>query len=135
MALYGNNGCGDLITSFKLAPTECEGADPGHGVTQVEWSPCGRYLFLAERQSNIIELYDVRQAGRRLGWLEGRKAETKVKLSFDVVPTAQGLEVWAGGIDGRVRMWGSPEQTGGPVNWDEQWQVHGGEDCSGLQPK
>lgn len=50
LALYEDHGMGSLITSFMLP---AHGTDPGSngaGITQVKFSSCGTYLFVAERQ-------------------------------------------------------------------------------------
>jgi len=127
VALYANHGLGDLITSFKLPRPDSGDTRLTRGITQVKWSPDGTYLFVAERQSDIVELYDVRQSCKRLSWLSGRKANVNFRMAFDVAPTLHGLEVWAGGVDGYVRMWSNPEQQEGEVSHSEQWHVHDGE--------
>jgi len=126
LALYGDHGLGDLITSFKLPSQGTDLASTGDGITQVNFSSCGTYLFVAERQSDTIELFDVRRGGLRLGFLSGRQANVKFKLSFDIVSTVHGLEVWAGGSDGKLRMWSNPEQQEGEITYSENWQVHDG---------
>lgn len=53
-------------------------------------------------------VYDIRVAGKLLGWLAGREADTNQRLGIDVcVGTAGtgGFEVWAGGQDGVVKVW------------------------------
>jgi WD40 repeat protein len=126
VALYADHGQGDLISSFRLPVASSNGPFSGKGITQVKWSPDGTYLFIAERQSDIIEVYDIRHNHQRLSWLSGRQANVNFKLGFDVVPTLHGLEVWGGGADGYVRMWSSPEQQEGEIRWAGQWPVHDG---------
>jgi hypothetical protein len=134
IAIYAGAGRGELITTFSPRDVEADGRHFGEGISQVKWSSCGRYLYVAERRSAGVHIYDIRGAGRRVGCLMGREAKTNVKLSFDVVPTAGGSEVWAGGTDGKIRMWKNPEQRGGVVSWDEEWAVHGETDlvCATL---
>jgi WD40 repeat protein len=126
IALYADHGLGDLITSFKLPQPDVDTAYGTRGITQVKWSPDGTYLFVAERQSDTIEVYDVRQSCRRLSWLSGRKATVNFQMAFHVASTLHGLEVWAGGIDGYARMWSNPEQQEGEVQHSDQWHVHDG---------
>lgn len=128
VAIYAGAGRGELVTTFSPDQVESGSNRFGEGISQVKWSPCGRYLYVAERHSAGIHIYDIRGAGKRVGYLMGREAKTAVKLSFDVVPTAEGSEIWAGGTDGKIRMWKNPEQRGGVVSWDEEWTVHGGND-------
>lgn len=134
VAIYAGAGRGELVTTFSPDQVESGSNRFGEGISQVKWSPCGRYLYVAERHSAGIHIYDIRGAGKRVGYLMGREAKTAVKLSFDVVPTAEGSEIWAGGTDGKIRMWKNPEQRGGVVSWDEEWTVHGGNDlvCATL---
>ena len=109
IGLYANEGSGECLTTFSVAPLPGE---PDHlggtGITQLAWSPDGLYLLVAERQSDVIQVYDVRNALRRVGWLSERRANTTQRLGMDVVPTADGYEVWAGGTDGSVRKWTNP---------------------------
>ncbi|KAK1018806.1 hypothetical protein LTR54_000617 [Friedmanniomyces endolithicus] len=81
----------------------------------VRWTPDGKYLLAAERQSDGIQVYDVRNMIHRVAWLSGRQANTTQKLGIDVVPTADGCEVWAGGTDGCVHMWNDPGLREGHV--------------------
>ncbi|KAI2614051.1 uncharacterized protein GGS25DRAFT_31964 [Hypoxylon fragiforme] len=80
----------------------------GDGITQTLWSPCGRYLLVGERKSTGILVYDVRVAGKLLGWLSGREALGNQRISCDVFPgqeEAGGFEVWSGTTDGTVKVW------------------------------
>lgn len=92
----------------------------GNGVSSLQWSPCGNYLYVAERCTDVLLLYDVRNYSLSLGYCVGRKAHTKQKLGFDVWSGgAAAQEVWAGGIDGYVRVWRDPCDKEGPVEADE----------------
>lgn len=86
----------------------------GDGITQLKWSPDGRYLYVAERSSDALLIYDVRNFSFTLGYCSGRKALTRQKMGFDVW-TQMGREdeggsheIWAGGTDGKVRVWRDP---------------------------
>ncbi|KAF9740647.1 hypothetical protein PMIN06_000370 [Paraphaeosphaeria minitans] len=101
----------------------------GEGITQLEWSPDGTYLYVAERSSDALLIYDVRKFGLALAHCVGRKAHTRQKMGFDV--WAQGdagenHEIWAGGTDGCVRVWKYPYLKEGAVEADEVISV--GED-------
>lgn len=102
IALYSNEGLGSSISSFELEP------DLGSGVSDLKWSPCGKYLLVAERQSNVVQIYDIRNTQQKVSDLTGRYAITPQKMHIEVVPTAAGYEVWGGGTDGVVRMWSNP---------------------------
>ncbi|KAI4924777.1 hypothetical protein J4E85_007894 [Alternaria conjuncta] len=56
----------------------------GDGVTSLKWSPCGKYLYVAERSSDVLLIYDVRNFSLTLGYCAGRQALTRQKLGFDV---------------------------------------------------
>lgn len=110
IALYDGEGQGDLITSFPLYnDIHSQGAPrlKGAGITQLTWSDDGIYLFVAERQSDVVQIFDMRAPAHRLGWLEGRQARTSQRLSFDLCqrPERPGVDVWAGGTDGVVKAW------------------------------
>ncbi|KAI7686130.1 hypothetical protein KC322_g12875 [Hortaea werneckii] len=72
-----------------------------------------RYLIIAERQSDYIQIFDVRNTLQRVSTLTGREANTTQKLGIDVVPTIDGSQVWAGGTDGVVKMWENPGLAAG----------------------
>ena len=111
VGFFSSSGHGPCETAFSVAPTQDEpGATTysGTGITSLAWTPDGTYLLVGERQSDGIHVYDVRNRHKRLAWLAGRKALTTQRLGFSTVPTQTGLEVWAGGMDGVVRMWHNP---------------------------
>ena len=127
VGLYDAEGSGASIAVFGLAS---EGA-PGRGVTQLLWSPCGRYLYVAERDSDGVLVYDIRGAGKMLGRLRERGAGgTNQRLGVDLVsPGAEGAdhEVWAGGRDGCVRAWSLGEELGEAEGGPQmEWRAHDG---------
>ncbi|KAM5433525.1 hypothetical protein MferCBS31731_007031 [Microsporum ferrugineum] len=126
IGLYGDNGNGDTIATFSIANTAAEKAIGGNGVTQVLWSPCGRYLYVVERKSDGVLVYDIRVTGQLVGWLEGRRAMTNQRLNVDLVDLRGASEIWAGGMDGVIRMWKNPSHTEGGLcpTWEEQ--IHNG---------
>lgn len=121
IGLYSSNGSGDLLGTFPVAGTIADRRIGGSGITQTLWSPCGRYLYVVERRSRGIIIYDIRVTGQLLGWLEGRKAMTPQRLSVDVIPPTETspCEIWAGGTDGEVTVWSRPELSvdGKPPDW------------------
>ncbi len=128
IGLYADEGQGESVVGFSVvAPPSEKKVVTGTGVMHVRWTPDGKYLLAAERQSDGIQVYDVRNMIHRVAWLSGRQANTTQKLSIDVVPTADGCEVWAGGIDGCVRMWNDPGLREGHVTPDASIKVHEGE--------
>ena len=108
----------------------------GSGVSSLKWSPCARYLYVAERNSDVLLIYDVRNFSYALAHCAGRKAKTKQKLGFDVWNAGQSPydiegtshEVWAGGTDGKVRVWRDPYVREGAVEPDEVVEVYGKEE-------
>lgn len=115
IGLYGSGGQGECIGVFRVEGTEADEYIGGRGVTQVIWSQCGRYLYIAERKSDGVMIYDIRKTGQLLGWLEGRKAMTNQRLGVQVVSISGGCgqQVWAGGIDGIIRSWRNPHASTG----------------------
>lgn len=100
----------------------------GDGVTALRWSPCANYLYVAERNANALLIYDVRCFSLALGYCVGRKALTKQKLGFDVWHAGAAApyqvdgvshEVWAGGTDGKMRVWKDAYAKEGAVQPDE----------------
>ncbi|OQD76343.1 hypothetical protein PENDEC_c004G03361 [Penicillium decumbens] len=126
VGLYSSNGSGELLGTFSIAKTEANREIGGKGVTQLAWSPCGRYLYIAERKSDGVLVYDIRVTGQMLGYLRGRNAMTNQRMKIDVVSAgAEGShEVWAGGTDGLMRVWKNPAYTVGAQDPDWEVRVH-----------
>ncbi|KAL8769498.1 MAG: hypothetical protein Q9209_004559 [Squamulea sp. 1 TL-2023] len=123
VGLYDGYGRGGSIGAFQLqggANIQEEGG--GTGVTQVLWSADGRYLCVVERCSDGIGIWDVRGTGKRLAWLRGRRAETNQRMGVEVV----GNEVWAGGLDGMVRVWHALGEKEGVIDPSWGFKAHDG---------
>jgi telomerase Cajal body protein 1 len=107
----------------------------GEGVSHLKWSPCSKYLYVAERDSDVLLIYDVRNFSLSVAYCTGRKALTKQKLGFDVWNAGaspydvEGVshEIWAGGTDGKIRVWRDPYVKEGAVEPDEVVKVHDGD--------
>ena len=121
VGLYDSHGHGDTTGVFSLNNTPISPEKEGEGITQLLWSPCSRYLCIAERCSDGISVWDIRGTGTRLAWLKGRKAETYQRLSVDLM----GGEIWAGGMDGMVRVWEGLGMKEGVVEPSWSFQAHG----------
>lgn len=121
VGLYERQGQGSCNLTFGIY----DGA--GTGITGLKWTPCGRYLVVAERQSDEMQVYDIRQTQQKVSTLVGRKAMTSQKLGVDVIHTPTGYEVWAGGTDGCVRMWSNPGSQEGLQIPAEEVGTHQGE--------
>ena len=126
VGLYDSRGQGDCVGVFCVEGTEADLQIGGSGVTQVIWSPCGRYLYIVERKSEGAMIYDIRVTGQLLGWLEGRKAVTNQRLGVHVASPfgAANQEVWAGGTDGMIRAWWNPHTSQGAQSVSSEWQGH-----------
>jgi telomerase Cajal body protein 1 len=128
VALYANEGSGECTTTFSLkthrSVEKPSSSIQGTGITSLAWSPCSTYLLIAQRQSDEIQIFDVRHTMRRISFLTGRKALTTQKLDMSVIPAADGCEVWAGGTDGCVRLWRDPGVVEGGHAPDESFKVH-----------
>ncbi|KAI5294566.1 hypothetical protein KEM52_003719, partial [Ascosphaera acerosa] len=131
VGLYAADGCGDALGTFPLAGSPADRRVGGGGVTQLRWSPCGRYLFVVERMSRGVMVYDVRVTGQQLGWLQGRNALTQQRLHVDLADCQQqtgvastGCELWAGGVGGDVAVWTRPELAVGGKDPDWTRVVH-----------
>ena len=124
VGLFPNAGGVSATTAFSVrADAESYGIG-GRGVTQVAWSPCGRYLYVCERNSDGILVYDVRSLRKCVGACVGRAAKTSQKLGLTVVESAMGHAVLAGGMDGCVRYWEGPAMTEGRIEADESLRLH-----------
>jgi WD40 repeat protein len=75
----------------------------GAGITQLNWSPDSRYLYVMSRQSTNIEVWDIRSTGRVVGILNGRQASTNQRVWADL--NADGEWIVSGGTDGKVKGW------------------------------
>ncbi|OAP64966.1 hypothetical protein AYL99_00938 [Fonsecaea erecta] len=126
VGLYDSLGQGDCVGVFSVKGTGADLQIGGGGITQVLWSPCGRYLYIVERKSNGAMLYDIRKTGQLLAWLEGRAAMTNQRLGIDLVRTGDEVahEIWAGGLDGLVRMWKDPQRKEGPISPTFEFKGH-----------
>ena len=128
VGLYSDNGEGDTIGVFSLGGSNARNAVGGRGVTQIKWSPCGKYLYVVERMSDGVLMYDIRDTGQLLGWLKGRKAVTNQRMGVDVYNTSEAgnHEIWAGGTDGTIRVWTDPQHQEGGQEPTSEWKAHDG---------
>lgn len=121
VGLYDGYGRGGSLGAFEVGndmPDQEE--EGGTGITQVLWSGDGRYLAVVERCSGGISVWDIRGTGKRLAWLRGRNANTNQRLGVEVF----GGEVWAGGVDGKVRVWEEIGLREGIVDPKWEFQAH-----------
>jgi telomerase Cajal body protein 1 len=133
VGIYEANGQGECIGAFSVAGNEADKYIGGQGITQVLWSPCGTYLYIVERMSKGVMLYDIRKTGQLLSWLEGRKAITNQRLAVDFYSSGlNNHEVWAGGMDGSIRRWRDAHLQGGAISPDWVANLHRGKNHSSL---
>ena len=122
IGLYADEGQGEVISVFS--------AHEQTGITQVEWSSCGRYLFVASRRSNIIEVWDIRDYRRSLTSFTGREAMTNQRLGLS--KTFDGSRMVSGGIDGVVKTWDMNFTLDPRPESVSSWKAHQGRACSIL---
>jgi hypothetical protein len=128
VGLYDMAGLGGTVATWSIAEAADKDAGiGGAGVTQTAWSSCGRYLYVVERKSKGVLVYDVRVTGKLVGWLAGREAMTNQRLGVDVFESEKGMEVWAGGLDGVVRVWEEVGMSEGMLETAWEWKAHDGE--------
>ena len=104
----------------KLALPKEEGA----GVTQVKFHPepsKGNYMVVASRKSDVLHVFDVRNPNSLLATLVGRQGMTQQRLGIDITENG---EVWAGGIDGLVRVWEGLGIGAGRIHPSLDWRAH-----------
>ena len=127
VGLYDTAGVGGTVATWSIAEAADDHAGiDGTGITQTLWSPCGRYLYVVERKSRGVLVYDVRVMGKLAAWLEGREADTNKRLGVDVFDGQEGVEIWAGGTDGVVRVWEGVGKTEGSLERSWEWKAHDG---------
>ncbi|KAI9732086.1 MAG: hypothetical protein M1834_004182 [Cirrosporium novae-zelandiae] len=135
VGLYDAGGLGESVATWSLSSEKGDEAEPeigGRGVTQLLWSPCGRYLCVAERDSDGMRIYDIRVSGKLLGWLKGRNAKGMQRLGVAMGVCEEkkqegggcGNDIWAGGKDGMVRMWEGVGLKEGGRSEDWRWKGH-----------
>jgi telomerase Cajal body protein 1 len=95
----------------------------GSGITQIKWSPDSRYMYIIPRQSQDIEVWDIRSTGDVAGVLTGRRAHTNQRIWADL--SSDGSLMVSGGTDGMVRGWKTDAVTG-TVQPSIEFAVHDG---------
>lgn len=77
-----------------------------NGVTQVKFSPNGRYLYVASRKHNHIHCYDIRNAEQEIGTIAhsyARSHKTNQRIGFDI--DAAGKYLASGDTNGNVNIY------------------------------
>ncbi|RPA82711.1 WD40 repeat-like protein [Ascobolus immersus RN42] len=127
LALYDAEGCGSVIAALKLPGRESQEWG-GQGVTSLAWSLDGSYLYVLQRKSEVVLIYDVRNMGGLLDVFTGVKGMTNQRIGMQVAVNGQ---VLVGGDDGWVRVW---DQSAGSESV-AGWEVGGGTVTGvGLRP-
>jgi telomerase Cajal body protein 1 len=75
----------------------------GSGITEITWSPDGRYLYIIPRKSTTVEIWDIRSTGTKIATLLDRQALTNQRLWADL--SFDGKWFVSGGTDGIFRAW------------------------------
>jgi len=76
---------------------------------------------VVERGGSGIGVWDIRATGRRVQWLNGRRARTMQRLGVEFI----GRSVYAGGTDGVIRFWEGVGMTEGVVEPGWELDAHG----------
>ncbi len=132
VSLYDGEGMGGTVANWSIASAaDSEAKVGGAGVSQVLWSGCGRYLYVVERKSRGVMVYDVRVTGKLVAWLEGREADTNQRMTVGLTTAGGTTDIWAGGTNGSVKVWRDVEKQEGGVAGDETWGCYGEETVVG----
>ena len=127
LGIYEAGGHGEYIAMLSLRDNEADKHIGGAGITQLQWSSCGNYLYVAERKSDGIMVFDIRKTCQVLSWPEGRNARTNQRLGMDFSKGLSGSqEIWAGDVDGKLRMWKDAHAKQGSVKADLEHIVSSG---------
>ncbi|KAL8821602.1 MAG: hypothetical protein Q9223_000391 [Gallowayella weberi] len=123
VGLFDSYGRGGSLGVFELPQRASRnGESGGTGVSQVLWSGDGRYLCVVQRCSKGVGVWDVRGTGKQLAWMRGRDAQTNQRMGVEVM----GNELWAGGLDGIVRVWRGLGEKEGMIDPSWGFQAHDG---------
>jgi WD40 repeat protein len=93
------------------------------GITQIIWSSDARYMYIIPRQSQDIEVWDIRSTGEMVSVLTGRQAVTNQRIWADL--SADGSWLVSGGTDGNVRGW-KTDQLDASVKPSMEFKAHNG---------
>ncbi|KAI9641736.1 hypothetical protein NHQ30_009592 [Ciborinia camelliae] len=125
VGLYDASGLGGTVATWDISSAaDAEAGIGGQGISEMGWSGCGRYLWVAERRSSGVLVYDVRVTGKLVSWLEGRAAVTNQRMGVSCFEGSNGMEIWAGGTDGVVRVWEGVGGKEGGCRSDWEWRAH-----------
>lgn len=128
IGLYDASGLGGTVATWDISSAaDVEAGVWGQGISDVGWSGCGRYLWVAERKSKGVLVYDVRVTGKLVTWLGGREADTNQRMGVGCFEGEEGTEIWAGGTDGVVRVWEGVGRKEGACDRDWEWKAHDGQ--------
>ncbi|KAI9158251.1 Guanine nucleotide-binding protein negative regulator 1 [Paramyrothecium foliicola] len=130
IGLYDLNRTDRVVANWSISDvdtTHFNAAMGGQGISQIMWSPCGRYLIVNERHADGLLVYDIRGTGQALSILSGRATTTQQRLNCDVFSSdsySGGFEVWAGSDDGTVHVWDNAGSNVGLCSADWSWKAH-----------
>ncbi|TMW66661.1 hypothetical protein Poli38472_013973 [Pythium oligandrum] len=96
------NGTTCIYTEDTGEELLCLRDHDGHGITQVQFSPDGRYLFTGARRDGSIHCWDIRQSVQVVQSFT-RQAETNQRVEFDLHCTGRYLAT--GSRDGRALLY------------------------------
>ncbi|KAF9198693.1 Telomerase Cajal body protein 1 [Haplosporangium sp. Z 27] len=102
-------------------------SSPMGGVTQVQFSPDGMYLYSASRQDPMIRCWDIRNTAQVLHRLERPGELTNQRISFDI--SSDGRWLCTGDMNGSISIFdlADPESQVDPITRLSA-RIHGHED-------
>jgi WD40 repeat protein len=130
IGLYDLGRTDRVVANWSIAGVDSTHFDletGGQGITQILWSPCGKYLVVNERHADGLLVYDIRGTGQALSILKGRDTTTQQRLGCDVFSGdvySNGFEVWAGTGDGTVQIWENVGSDAGVLDRSWGWKGH-----------
>ncbi|KAF9346738.1 Telomerase Cajal body protein 1 [Mortierella sp. AD094] len=88
--------------SHAQKPSSPSSSQPMGGVTQVQFSPDGMYLYSASRQDPLIRCWDIRNTSKVLHRLERPGELTNQRISFDI--SCDGRWLCTGDMNGDISI-------------------------------
>ncbi|KAG0007410.1 Telomerase Cajal body protein 1 [Entomortierella chlamydospora] len=88
--------------SHAQKPSSSSPSRPMGGVTQVQFSPDGMYLYSASRQDPLIRCWDIRNTSKVLHRLERPGELTNQRISFDI--SCDGRWLCTGDMNGNISI-------------------------------
>jgi telomerase Cajal body protein 1 len=110
--ILGAGTFNNIVSLFSLSYEHISTFQTSHGtgITEVKWSPDSRYIYIIPRQSQDIEVWDIRSTGDVVAILNERQALTNQRIWTDI--SRDGRWFISGGTDGMVKGWNTDSLSG-----------------------